>query len=410
MTAFDALNLLLPVMGAFYVAAAWNVGRMARLGAVLDAAIAGLSAERRSPMDKERTFWLFATGAVAGLGGLLLLVDSALAAPVFVAGCVMQVAHFLWLSPRRYDVDHPIAPDDRARSLRASALYASTTALVVGSTFGGLLKNPDQMSAWLLPCVGSVWLGWIVWVCRDLLGTEVSRADTALSRQQEQSELVVRVSPTFAPTCLFNLHSGDPLFDYEVEALFPRPLLDRARHYMLLFRRLADPHDPRRQALRDPTFQDILNREGELLVEAMQAHHPGRVVLEAGQRQLDFPEPVEAIEVSPVVWINPVWAPLPGEDEPRMLNPDWIGVSWSLGQDLYAWAEAFDSVNDPDVGGRGPQWSPGEAARHAEWGRALAQRLADELAATNRSHVVVTFRPHGGMAELVSHHAPKTAA
>ena len=43
-------------------------------------------------------------------------------------------------------------------------------------------------------------------------------------------------------------------------------------------------------------------------------------------------------------------------------------------------------------------------------GQVLAPRLAKELAATGRSAVVVTFRPHAGEAESVSPCLPESAA
>ena len=407
MTPFDVLNVLLPSLGLFYAVAAVTVGQQARLGAVIDAAIAGLSAGRRDRLDVERTLWLFAVGAVVGLGGLLLLADSILAAPVFVLAGAMQAAHFLWLSPRRYDVEHPVEPADRLRSLRAFALHGAACLLVVGSAMGGLLKTPDQTPSWVLPSLGAIWLGWAVWSARQLIKAEASPTGHPLAPYPDDPEVVVRVSPAFHPTCLFDLHRGEPLWDHEAQAMFPRPLLDRARDYVMLFRRLADPHDPRRKALRHPGHQAILDREGEALVAALSAHRPGRVVLEASKRLEDFPEPVEWVEVSPVVWVNPLWAHLPGEEEARMLSPDGFGISWALSQDLYAWAEAFDSLHDPHVSGRGPRWSPEQAARHAEWGRALAWRLAEELVLTGRSEVVVTFRPHGGPSEPISHPFPE---
>lgn len=410
MTVFDVLNGLLLLIGLFYVGAAVIVARAARLSAVIDAAIAGLSAGRRDRMDLERSLWLFAVGAVAGLAGMLLLIDSPLAVPVFVVGCAMQALHVLWLSPRRFDLDEPMAPADRARSMRAFALFAAVTAFVVGSTHGGLLKPLDQIPLWAHLAVGTVWLGWVIWVVRDLVRAGSSPVAHPLPPFPDDPEVVVRISPAFNPTCLFNLQTGEPLWDHEAQALFPRALLDQARDYMMLFRRLADPHDPRRLALRDPAHQEILDREGEALEAALLAHRPGRVVLESRQRLEHFPDPFDAIEVTPTLWVNSLWGSTAGEDAPRMLSPDWIGISWALSQDLYAWAEAFDRIHDPKAGERGPLWSPEQSARHAEWGRALARRLFDEFTATGRGGVVVTFRPHGGMAEPVSHLEQATVA
>lgn len=155
-----ASPLALPILllGAFYCFAGLMAARAVQTDAVLDSALAGLSAGRRDPLDQERSFWLFAGAAVVGAGGLLLLVGSALAAPVFLLSCALQALHFLVLSPRRYDREEPVEPAGRRRSLQAFLIYGIATAFVVWSAAAGVLRPLGDGSPWPLLMVGSVWL------------------------------------------------------------------------------------------------------------------------------------------------------------------------------------------------------------------------------------------------------------
>lgn len=151
-----ALPILL--LGIFYSVAGLVAARAVLSDAVLNDALAGISGGRRDRLERERSLWLFAGAAVVGAGGLLLLVGSALAAPLFLLSCLLQTLHFRLLSPRRYDREDPVDPAGRRRSLQAFRIYGLATVFVLAGAAGGVLRMPGSGSPWPLLLVGLVWL------------------------------------------------------------------------------------------------------------------------------------------------------------------------------------------------------------------------------------------------------------
>lgn len=66
------------------------------------------------------------------------------------------------------------------------------------------------------------------------------------------------------------------------------------------------------------------------------------------------------------------------------------------------WAYRHPPLPDPDAPAAPPVWTAEAAAAHRAEGRALAVRLAGELAATGRAHVAVWYAPHGDTAERIA--------
>ncbi len=164
-----AVPLLL--LGVLYVFGSVVTVRALFTDALIDSALAGISARPPDPLDRERALWLFAGAVVVGAGGLLLLVGSALAAPVFLLACLLQTLHYTLLSPRRYDRDDPVDPAFRRRSLNAYRIYLGASAFVVWAAVSGLLRPPGSGSPWPLALVGAVWLvasGWALVRLRSL--------------------------------------------------------------------------------------------------------------------------------------------------------------------------------------------------------------------------------------------------
>lgn len=159
----SSLTVPLLLLGFLYVIGSMVTVRGLFTDALIDVALAGITARPPDPLDRERALWLFAGATVVGAGGLLLMIGSALAAPVFLLACLLQTLHYALLSPRRYDRDEPVDPAFRRRSLRAYRLYLAVSAFVAWAAASGVLRPPGQGSPWPLLLVGSVWLvasGW----------------------------------------------------------------------------------------------------------------------------------------------------------------------------------------------------------------------------------------------------------
>jgi hypothetical protein len=84
----------------------------------------------------------------------------------------------------------------------------------------------------------------------------------------------------------------------------------------------------------------------------------------------------------------PLWF-MDDPDAYGCFDPHEFGISWRLACDLVDWAEAFDGAIDRDDPGGPSPWTDAQFAEHEEQGRALAVRLARELAATGRGDVTV---------------------
>ncbi|MCP9850984.1 hypothetical protein [Cyanobium sp. Morenito 9A2] len=159
-TAAAASTLL---VGLFYAFAGGVAARAVIRDTLLDAALDGLAARRPDPLVRERALWLFTGAAFVGASGLLLAISSLLAVPAFLISCLGQAAHFLVLSPRRYDREDPVDPAGRRRSLHAFRTYGLATAFVLWAGWSGALRAPGNGSPWPLALVAAAWLiasGW----------------------------------------------------------------------------------------------------------------------------------------------------------------------------------------------------------------------------------------------------------
>jgi hypothetical protein len=166
------LGIVALLIGLFYALGAAAGARRIVMDSLLDVAIAGVTLKKVDPVARERTLWMLAGLSIVGAGGLLLAIGSALAAFAFLLGCVWQSAHFLVLSPRRYDRADPVEPAGRRRSLNAFAIYAIITALVVWAAASGGLLWPHEAPLWPLGVIAALWIAGTIYFVRSALTLE----------------------------------------------------------------------------------------------------------------------------------------------------------------------------------------------------------------------------------------------
>ncbi len=216
--------------------------------------------------------------------------------------------------------------------------------------------------------------------------------------QSRLAHLVIRVSPAWSHTCLFDHSSGAPLLWHEALEIFPADALEPASDLIALTRQLGDPDDPWRRDFRDAPSRDAIAEQGRRVVASLAPHFPDRVIFAFPEGPLGL-DAFDALEITPSPFNHPLSEN--GKAGSFRLDPNAVGLSWNLVKALQDWAQAFDdrlvSMDDDYQ----PVWTSNEAAEHADWGRRLAQRVRRELDATERFHVTLTFRPHDGQPETV---------
>lgn len=128
-------------VGAFYVFAGFVVLRAAALDRVMDAFLAALN-DPSAPNEQMRSRVLTAGAFLTLAGGVLLMLLSPLAAPMFVLNAVWQGGYLLW-------ADKALPPEDaddargRQQTKNAFVVYLAATAFVVWLAVQGQLRPWD---------------------------------------------------------------------------------------------------------------------------------------------------------------------------------------------------------------------------------------------------------------------------
>ncbi len=149
------LDLLLRAVGAFYAVGALLAGRAALMEALLDHAIAAISLSPITAATRRQTWGRLAVAAGFGAGGLLLLIGSVLAAPVFLLSALHQSQR--WLTRGKED---PVDDADEPGSPSAVpfVLFILATVLVLWAAWTERLSPPSVTPP--SPSLSSHLCGW----------------------------------------------------------------------------------------------------------------------------------------------------------------------------------------------------------------------------------------------------------
>lgn len=173
----DAIEILLRLIGAFYVFAAFVAARASVMSLLIDRAIAAIALERLAVAELLKSYWLLAASVLVMLGGaaLLFLIDIAVWA--FLASACGQAAYLFYFAPRYFDAADPPAETGRQQTTNAFVVYLIATAVVVWAYGAGYLSGVGEVS-WPILIVPAVIVGaHIAYIMRHASG---SASDTGL--------------------------------------------------------------------------------------------------------------------------------------------------------------------------------------------------------------------------------------
>lgn len=163
----DIIDVLLRLMGAFYVFAGYVASRATLTAMLVDRSIASLAAAPPTDGQGRRAGWLLAVAHLVLIGGVALLLTLNLASSIFVSGLILQGIYFAVLAPRYFDaIDTPSA---RGRK-------QSHNALVLWAHAAGRLHNPSAISAPLAAVMAGVLLACLVSDWYSLLNMRRTRS------------------------------------------------------------------------------------------------------------------------------------------------------------------------------------------------------------------------------------------
>lgn len=143
----DFVDLILRLIGAFYVFASFVAARVAATSLLLDRAIAAITLDKPARADVLKAYWLLAASVLLMAGGAALLVLLGLAVWAFLASALGQAVYLFYLAPRYFDAADPPDAAGRRQSTNAFVIYLVATACVVWAYGDGRLTRVSE-AAW----------------------------------------------------------------------------------------------------------------------------------------------------------------------------------------------------------------------------------------------------------------------
>lgn len=399
-------DVVLRLIGAVYIIAAPLIIRAGATTLMLSRAISAISMKvsKEDQVEAQRIVFLTGMALLTGAGGILLAARLDLALWAFLANATTYGLYLFIVAPRFFDPWDE--PDEKGRRQTRNAffVYLAATAIVVAAWSGGALRPfADEHPAVLAICAAGV-AGIAFYAWRSLrFARGIAATGSAVGAAEEESSLPDRfvLTPSWHGSGLVDTETGEPVW-IPAGSLLPG-LDDRIVAWLDLFREFADPEDPRRHRLRNPSDLALIEAEGRPIHEALSAHlGPDRVTFEPAARPCESVTALSAVKVAAGFESDPVWD-VGGREAgyEYSCSTHHMGISWRLAEDLLAWGRDYDASFEGD----GPEgrrlWSTADAADHRERGLALARRLAAELAATGRSEVAVWYQAENAEAVRV---------
>lgn len=127
------------VIGGVYVLAGLAGWRRARMNALMDRALAGITLKPTPLVERTVAAWLHLDALILAVAGLGLMLASRWGALAAVTAVIQQGAFILW-ADRFYPADHPEDARNRHGAVFAFGLHAAVAALAVGLWRMGVLS------------------------------------------------------------------------------------------------------------------------------------------------------------------------------------------------------------------------------------------------------------------------------
>ncbi len=163
------VDLLLRLVGAFYIFAGITAVRATLFSGFLDKALAALSGTAVSAREQRLQLWLAASSVLVGLSGLALMLLWDGAAYLFSLSAGSQGVYLAFLAPWYFDKLDPPDPVGRRQTRTAFFIYLIATAMVIAAAATGFLFPLDDLPApsivlALVAAAGGI--GWVAWEFR----------------------------------------------------------------------------------------------------------------------------------------------------------------------------------------------------------------------------------------------------
>lgn len=402
-TDLDAGGVALALIGLFYGVGAVFTIRVSATGMLLTDALSSLCRvdPREQAAERNRARLLGLMAVLYGAGGIFLLLRLDLAAAVFAVSCALYGLYLYVIAPKWLDPWDPPEEPGRSSTRNAFFIYLGATAVVLGAWHAGALRPAAEADPWILAVAAILVLALAGYALRAFQPwhrhAEVAAAEPDLAEMPAHMVL----TPSWDGTGLVDAASGEPVWYDLSRQDMPEADWQAITAWNDIYREAADPDDPLGVRFLAPEAEAKLEHAGRPIYE--------RLVQRLGAERLSFEPtprpnlPRQAFSACKIV-IDHNGDPLHRmeADGEYFLAPIRSGLSWALVNALGDWANRREERLDPRTPGAPPLWSPEAAAAHHAEGRALAARLAEELAATGRAHVAVWYEPDGGKAERIA--------
>ena len=148
----EALDLLLRLIGAFYVFAGYFATKVTLTAAFADQARAAIENVPPARIPRQKALYLLVTSTLVLVGGLMLFLLIAGAQWVFLASAVWQFAYLNHFAPRYFDKEDAPTNAGRQQNLNAFFIYCAATAIVL--LCAKRLLPLDQHAPFLLSVTG----------------------------------------------------------------------------------------------------------------------------------------------------------------------------------------------------------------------------------------------------------------
>ena len=162
----EIADVALRAIGAFYAFAGYVATRAGLTSYFVDRAIAAIALKKPTAAETAQTVWLLCAATLILAGGVALMLLMQLAAWLFAASALAQIAYLFFIAPRYFDRDDPPDPRGRQQSTNAFVVYAAATLFVLWGAFKGRLLSWQDVPWPLLAAAGAALAAHVVHVLR----------------------------------------------------------------------------------------------------------------------------------------------------------------------------------------------------------------------------------------------------
>lgn len=191
----DVVDLLLRLIGAFYVFAAYVAARAGVMFLLIDRAIAAISLGQPARADILKAYWLLTASSLvmASGAGLLFLLDIAVWA--FLASSLGQALYLFVLAPRYFDAEEPPDEDGRRQTINAFIIYLVATAFVVWAFGDGRLSSVVEASWLALAGASALVVALVGYIIRNSGGAAADTQHAPLPNPTDDDEWEISEQP-----------------------------------------------------------------------------------------------------------------------------------------------------------------------------------------------------------------------